>query len=47
MFAYAQALTALDLNSWDMSNVTDISYMFYECQKLTSLQISEWDVSNV
>ena len=43
-----------DISKWDMSNVTDVSYMFYECQVIRSLpNISKWktnkfnDLSNL
>ena len=35
-----------DISSWDVSNVKDMSFMFWECPKFNS-DISEWDVSNV
>ena len=34
--------------SWDVSNVTNMSYMFYGCSNLTDLTpIASWNVSNV
>ena len=35
-----------DISEWDVSNVTNMRYMFYECTKFNS-DISNWDVSNV
>ena len=35
-----------DISNWDVSNVTDMSFMFYECTNFNS-DISNWDVSNV
>ncbi|MDA7731025.1 BspA family leucine-rich repeat surface protein [Flavobacteriaceae bacterium] len=35
-----------DISSWDLSNVTDISEMFFN-QKTFNQDISSWDVSNV
>ena len=35
-----------DISSWDVSNVTYMSYMLYGC-KLFNSDISNWDVSNV
>ena len=38
----------IDISEWDVSNVTDMSRMFYSCEKLKSVgDISKWDVSNV
>ena len=38
----------IDISRWDVSNVTDMRYMFYECDKLKSVgDISGWDVSKV
>ena len=35
-----------DISKWDVSNVKDMSYMFWGC-KLFNQDISNWDVSNV
>ncbi len=35
-----------DISNWDVSNVTDMSDMFYECKQFNK-DISSWDVSNV
>ena len=36
------------LRSWNVSNVTDMNYMFYDVIGLTKLDsISEWNISNV
>ena len=37
----------IGLETWDVSNVTDMSSMFCDCTNLTELNISNWDVSNV
>ena len=38
----------IDISEWDVSNVTNMSCMFYGCDKLKSIgDISGWDVSNV
>ena len=38
----------IDISYWDVSNVTDMSFMFYMCKELKSVgNISSWDVSNV
>ena len=35
-----------DVSKWDMSNVIDISFMFYGCQNF-NCDLSNWDVSKV
>ena len=35
-----------DVSEWDVSNVTDMSYMFYDCKNFNG-DLSSWDVSNV
>ena len=35
-----------NISKWDVSNVTDMTGMFYECEKFNS-DISAWDVSKV
>ena len=38
----------IDISYWDVSSVTDMSYMFCGCKELESFgDISKWDVSNV
>ena len=38
----------IDISDWDVSNVTDMRYMFYGCDELKSVgDISGWDVSSV
>ena len=38
----------IDISDWDVSNVTDMSYMFFACEELKSVgDLSNWDVSNV
>ena len=38
----------IDISYWDVSNVTDMSYMFFACEELKSVgDLSNWDVSNV
>lgn len=36
-----------DISRWDVSNVTNMSKMFYNTNKLININISEWDVKNV
>ena len=35
-----------DLSEWDVSNVTNMTFMFRYCEKFNS-DLSEWDVSRV
>ena len=35
-----------DISLWNVSNVVNMSWMFYDCEKFNS-DISQWDVSNV
>ena len=35
-----------DISSWDVSNVNDMTYMFYKCKKFNQ-DLSTWDVSKV
>ena len=38
----------IDISEWDVSNVTNMSHMFYVCKELKSVgDLSDWDVSNV
>ena len=45
MFSWCVAFNQ-DISNWDVSNVTDMSYMFCNC-KVFNQDISKWDVSNV
>ena len=47
MFYYCGNLTALNLRSFNTSNVTDMRGMFQECRGLTSLDMSKFDTSKV
>ena len=35
-----------DISEWDVSNVTNMRYMFYKCEAFNQ-DISSWDISNV
>ena len=38
----------IDIKYWDVSNATNIAYMFYMCKELESIgDISGWDVSSI
>ena len=47
-YAYkGDSLDILGIDTWDTSNVTDMSYMFSKCSNLTSLNLSNFDTSKV
>ena len=39
MFMYTSSITELDLSTFDVSNVTDMEYMFYGCSGLTKFTL--------
>ena len=41
MFSYCSSLTELDLSKFNTQNVTDMSYMFYNCTNLTNIKFSD------
>ena len=47
MFKLCTNLTNLNLSSFDIKNVTDMSDMFYNCNNLINLNISLFDTQNV
>ena len=40
-------LKKIDVSELDISNATDVSYMFRECKYLESLDVSNWDSSKI
>ena len=44
---YSNVKRIIGLDTWNVSSVTNMSYMFRHCKKLTELNISNWNVSNV
>ena len=40
-------LASIDVSNWNTSNVTDLSFTFYDCGAFVSLDLSNWDTSNV
>ena len=47
MFVKCEELESVgDISEWNVSNVTDMSWMFYYCKKFNQ-DLSGWDVSNV
>ena len=47
MFTNCKKLTNLDLSSFDTSNGTNMSFMFYGCSGLSSLNLIKFKVNNV
>ena len=48
MFFGCESLKKLDLSKFNTSNVTNMSFMFYECSSLKELiNISNFDTTNV
>ena len=45
-FYGASSFNDSNITTWDTSNITDMSYMFYNCSKFNQ-NISEWNVGNV
>lgn len=45
---YNLPITEIDISGWNVSNVTDMATMFFECEKLESIgNLNNWDVSKV
>ena len=40
-------LESINVSNWNVSNVEDMGYMFYNCSSLKTIDVSHWDVSNV
>lgn len=48
MFSSLSSLTRLNLSSWNTSNATNMSKLFYQCSNLITITVSDgWDTSNV
>lgn len=48
MFAGCETLTQLDLSNFDISKVTDMRDMFYNCKALSTIYISDkWNIDKV
>ena len=48
LFSYNYNLKEIiGINTVDVSNTTNMKFLFYDCSKLTSLDLSNWNISNV
>ena len=47
MFCRCEALTQLDISSFNTSQVTNMCYMFSYCSNLASLDLSSFNISKV
>lgn len=47
MFSHCEALSYINLDSFNTENVTSINSMFANCYKLTSLDLSNWNTQNL
>lgn len=47
LFTRFENLILLNFSNFDTCNVTDMSYMFYNCVSLTTLDLSNFDTGNV
>lgn len=46
-FLFSNNLAGIDIENFNTSRVTDMSYMFAYCSSLKSLDVSKWNTSNV
>ena len=47
MFRNCGSLKTINVNNFDMTNVTDVSYMFFDCYVLTTIYCNNtWNVAN-
>lgn len=49
MFSQTERIISadLDLTNWNVSNVSDTSFMFYNCLSVVNLNITGWDTDNL
>lgn len=47
MFASCKNLSYLNLDNWNTSGLTNLSYVFYECENLEELNLNHFNVNNV
>ena len=48
IFYWCSSISLPDISKWNTINVTDMSYIFYNCRALSFLpDISKWNTNNV
>lgn len=47
LFSDCPKLKSINTDAIDLSNVSDISFMFYGCSSLKEIDVSNWDVSKI
>jgi surface protein len=47
MFAGCNALANVNVSSWNVSAVTNMTNLFKDCASMTAIDISDWETSNV
>ncbi len=48
LFSGCRSLETIQgIETWDISKVTDVSYLFRNCSSLTTVDLSGWDTSNI
>ena len=46
LFQNCNALTSVDVSTWDVSNVEDMKGVFNKCNSLQSIDVSNWNISS-
>lgn len=46
-FSAKKNIKTVDISEWEMSQATDLSYMFKACEYIEEFKLSDWNVTNV
>lgn len=46
-YSYKKIIKVIDISEWEMSQATDLSYMFKKCEYVEEIKLSDWNVTNV
>ena len=47
IFAHCESLTSIDLSTWDVSNITTLDSIFFNCINLKTIKgLEKWDIRN-